>query len=47
MMCPSTAALAVALVPGVRAEEVRLGQLVGLAIILAVAVSAQLILAMI
>jgi hypothetical protein len=46
-MCPSTAVLAVALVPGVRAEDVQLGQLVGLAITLVIAVSAQLVLAVI
>jgi hypothetical protein len=47
MDCPSTMALAVALVPGVEAEEVRLGQLLGLAITLVIAVSCQLALAMI
>jgi len=47
MMCPSTAALAVALVPGLKAEDVRFGQLVGLAISLVIAVSIQLALAMI
>jgi len=46
-MCPSTAALAVALVPGVKAEELRFGQLVGLAITLAIAVSGHLVFAMI
>jgi hypothetical protein len=46
-MCPSTAALAVVLVPGARAEEVQLGQLMGLAITLVIALSAQLVLAVI
>jgi hypothetical protein len=46
-MCPSTTALAVALVSGMKAEEVRFGQLVGLAITLAIAVSGHLVLAMI
>jgi hypothetical protein len=42
MICPSTMALAVALVPGAKAEEVRLGQLLALAITLAIAVAALL-----
>ena len=46
-MCPSAAVLAVVLVPGARAEEVQLGQLVGLAITLLIAISAQLLLAVI
>ena len=43
MMCPSTMALAVALMPGgVGAEEVRFGQLVTLAIGLLIAVLTRL-----
>jgi hypothetical protein len=44
MMCPSTMALAIALVPGVNTEEVRYGQLVTLAIALAIAVLGRLVL---
>jgi len=47
MMCPSTTALSIALVTGVKAEEVRFGQLVGLAITLVIVVSGHLVLAMI
>jgi hypothetical protein len=44
MNCPSTIALAVALVPGVDADEIRLGQLLTLAIALSIAVVCQLVL---
>jgi hypothetical protein len=44
MTCPSTIAFAVALVPGVDADEVRFGQLLTVAIGLSIAVTCQLVL---
>jgi hypothetical protein len=44
MTCPSTMALAVALVPGVDADEMRFGQLLTLAIGLSIAVLCRLVL---